>query len=83
MLLPTKGISAQRALITVGADLLEILDGPTTVSALWDRFRGRANRQSISTRVTFDWFSLALASLFATGAIELTAAGHLRRRHVR
>ncbi len=82
MLLPTKGISAQRALVTVGADLLELLDSPTTVSALWDRFRRRADRQSVATRVTFDWFSLALASLFAIGALEMTGTGHLRRRDV-
>lgn len=82
MLLPTKGISAERALVTVGADLLELLESPTTVSALWDRFRQRSNRQSPATRVTFDWFSLALASLFAAGALEMTTTGHLRRRHV-
>lgn len=82
MLLPTKGVSAQRALVTVGADLLELLDRPTTVSALWDRFRRRPDRQFVATRVTFDWFSLALASLFAMGAVEMTDTEHLRRRNV-
>jgi hypothetical protein len=32
--------------------------------------------------VTFDWFSLALAALFAVGAIDWTPDGRLGRSHV-
>lgn len=77
MLLPTKGISADRALLTVGADILEVLTTPTSVSGLWERFtRARSDTHGIE-RVTFDWFSLALASLFAMGVIELKPNGYI------
>jgi hypothetical protein len=42
MIIPTKGISADRALLTVGAQILQQLDQPRTVSASWHaltRFR--------------------------------------------
>ena len=38
MLLPTKGINPERALLVVGADLLHLLDSPATISGLWERF---------------------------------------------
>ena len=82
MLLPTKGISSDRALLTVGADILEVLTAPTSVNGLWERFSKARASASQSERLTFDWFSLALATLFAVGAIDVTATNHIRRRHV-
>ena len=72
MLLPTRGISFDRALLTVGAEILEVLTVPTSVSGLWERFTSARRERPSAERVTFDWFSLALASLYAMGAIELT-----------
>lgn len=82
MLLPTKGVSAERAIITVGAEVLEQLKTPKSVSALWDRYRGCERAGGNSDHITFDWFSLALASLFAINLVEWTPSGHLRRVHV-
>lgn len=79
MLLPTKGISPDRALLTIGSDLLIALRRPTTVSALWDRFNASKSKDG-SGRITFDWFSLALATLYSLGLIEITPDGYLRRR---
>lgn len=81
MLLPTKGISAQRALLTVGASILSLLEAPATVSALWERFKQQPARDSEAT-ITFDWFALALSMLFAIQAVAWNANGHLERRHV-
>lgn len=45
MILPTKHLREDRALITVGAELLKLLDEPKTVSRLWDEIqRARAER---------------------------------------
>lgn len=82
MLLPTKGVSAERALMTVGAELLEVLKTPKSVSALWEQYAAREHDAGASDHITFDWFSLALASLFAINLVELTPAGHLRRANV-
>jgi len=82
MLLPTKGISSDRALLTVGGHIISLLDSPATVSGLWERFRARAQKTGSPTTVTFDWFALALTMLFAIQAIRWTSAGQLERCHV-
>lgn len=82
MLLPTKGVSAERALISVGSELLEVLQTPKSVSALWDQYAGRERKAGAGDHITFDWFSLALASLFAINLVEWTPSGHLRRADV-
>jgi hypothetical protein len=82
MLLPTKGVSAERALVTVGSELLEGLETPTSVSGLWEQYSDKERAQATHDRITFDWFSLALAALFAMNLVEWTSAGHLRRSDV-
>jgi len=77
MLLPTRGISAERALLTVGADILEVLNTPTSVSGLWERYSRFHNETTSADRVTFDWFSLALTSLFTMGIIEIKPNGYI------
>jgi len=83
MLLPTKGVSAERALMTVGSELLDVLQTSRSVSALWEHYTATEREEGDSDRVTFDWFSLALASLFAINLVEWTPSGHLRRADVR
>lgn len=82
VLLPTKGISYDRALLTVGAEILEVLATPASISALWERFSESPFRKNSQERITFDWFSLALAMLFATQSVEQNEDGRLRRRIV-
>ncbi len=82
MLLPTKGISAERALITVGSELLEILETPRSVSELWELLAEQNRKNDEADRITFDWFSLATACLFSINLCEWTPSGHLRRRNV-
>lgn len=82
MLLPTKGIEPQRALLTVGAKLLSLLETPATVSGLWERYSQTLNEGDDSAKITFDWFAVALAMLFAIQAIDRTESGYLARAHV-
>jgi ABC-3C biological conflict system middle component len=82
VLLPTKGVSADRALITIGSDVLSVLRTPTSVTGAWERFNRLPGRHGGRERITFDWFSLALATLFAVGAIDWTGDGLLRANHV-
>ena len=82
MLLPTRGVSAERALMTVGSDLLEALQTPKSVSSLWDHYKAHDRATGSTDHVTFDWFSLALASLFAINVLEWAPSGHLRRLSV-
>lgn len=82
MLLPTKGISSDRALVTVGAEILSELDSPRSLSELWDSFNARRSQQQGSGYVTFDWFVLALSSVYALGAIEVSGSRLIRRTNV-
>ena len=82
MILPTKGISADRALITIGALSLEKLKSPMSLSALWQEYNLYSIRHDITEIVTFDWFTYSLSMLFALGLIDWTDEGYLRRINV-
>jgi hypothetical protein len=70
MILPGKHIRQDRALIAVGGDILSVLDGPMTVSAVWKKVQVvRATREDASP-LSFDWFILALTLLYAISAVH-------------
>ena len=71
MILPTKHLAPERALITVGAELLEILREPKTVSRTWDELRALRHSRWPHGKTRFDWFVLALDLLFLLGTIRL------------
>lgn len=68
MILPNKHLPQDRALLTVGAELLSQLDEPQTISALWERLR--RHRGNLALPISFDWFVLTLTFLYATTAVE-------------
>lgn len=75
MILPSKHLSQDRALLTVGAHVLTYLARPKTVSALWEELN-RHNEGLTATpprRITYDWFLLALDLLYSLGTIELNS----------
>lgn len=82
MLLPTKGIGPQRALLTVGATALSLMDTPATVSGLWERFSKSVKSSGANTNITFDWFAMALSMLFTVQAITWDQSGRLVKTHV-
>lgn len=66
MILPTKHISAQHSILGSGATILQHLDSPQTVSALWERVR-------CLPEIRVYWrFVLVLDMLFAIGVLDLT-----------
>ncbi len=70
MILPTKFLPAERSLIFIGGEALrEIKHGPRTVSEVWEGVR--ASRRAAGVVIGFDWFTLALTFLFATGMVEI------------
>ena len=70
MILPTKYLPHDRALLSVGAEILTQLMEPRTVSELWECVREDRNKRVAATPLSFDWFVLALNLLFAVSAIE-------------
>lgn len=71
MILPSKHLSQDRALLTVGAVILRHLSQPLTVSALWEQMPRSAGQQKAASPVRYDAFVLALDLLFLVGAVEV------------
>lgn len=78
MILPTKHIRPERALLTIGAEVLGCLREPMTVSRVWDELRRRRGEMSEPSAITYDWFVLALDLLFIVKAVEFDS-GVLRK----
>lgn len=78
MILPTKHLSEDRALLWVGADILRLLIEPKTVSRLWDEFKRYRADRGLTSCISYDWFVLAMDFLFVIGAIEYEQ-GRIRR----
>ncbi len=70
MILPTKYLPHDRALLSVGAEILAQLKEPRTVSELWECVREDRTKRVTATPLSFDWFVLALNLLYAVAAIE-------------
>lgn len=73
MILPSKHFSNDRALITVGAAILQDLEEPRSISELWEKRRLKRTDQL----TTFDWFILAVTFLFTIRAVEINNDGLL------
>ena len=72
MIAPTKGIAPQRALLTVGAQiLLASRRQPLTVTQAWRRLQEWRADHEHHAPVPFWWFVLALDVLYALGTVEL------------
>lgn len=72
MILPSKHLSQDRALLTVGARILQHLSQSKTVSALWEELPRQDDKKLKGTSpLRYDGFVLALDLLFMIRAIEL------------
>jgi hypothetical protein len=81
MILPTKHVRPDRALIGVGAEVLEILKHPMTMSRLWDEIRGRRSLHTPNAPIDYEWFVLSLDLLYVIGAVDFEH-GLVRRTSV-
>lgn len=79
MILPSKHLSQERALLTVGARILQHLSRPRTVSALWEELPQSVAGHNNTPPLRYDGFVLALDLLFLMGAIELSDGIVIRR----
>lgn len=72
MILPSKHLPQDRALLTVGARILQRLNQPRTVSSLWEELpRKDGMARDPAFHLSYDGFVLALDLLFLVGAVEL------------
>jgi hypothetical protein len=78
MILPTKRLPQDRALLVVGAQVLGLLVEGKTVSKLWDELKIERDPALGFTRLPYDWFVLALSFLYASGVVDFRR-GRIRR----
>jgi hypothetical protein len=71
MILPTKGIAPQRSLLAVGAQTVQLLEEPLTVSQAWVRLKNWRNTNGHTAPIPFWWFALALDTLYALGLVKI------------
>lgn len=71
MILPSKHLPQERALLTIGAAILRHLSQPVTVSALWEGMPRAVVHEKVSPPLRYDSFVLALDLLFLIGAVEV------------
>ena len=80
MILPTKHMPQDRALLTISSHILKRLERQKTVSALWEEIMAKyKDEQNANPNISYDWFVLALDLLYAIDAIEIHN-GLLHRR---
>ena len=79
MILPGKHLKAHRALLTVGGEILSVMEHSCSVSAVWERVRTLRSAREGASPLPFDWFVLALSLLFAMGAIDLRGDNLVRQ----
>ncbi|MCK5282468.1 MAG: hypothetical protein KAK00_03595 [Nanoarchaeota archaeon] len=72
MIIPTKHIKIENSLLGIGAELLNRVNQPKTVSTLWDQSK------CIKGIKSYELFTLVLDFMFIIGAIEFNE-GFVRR----
>jgi len=70
MILPTKHLRSDRALISVASEILQLVKRKSTVSSLWNDLQEKHKVFLRYGDVPYDWFVLALDLLYLIGMIE-------------
>ena len=70
MILPTKHLSPDRAIITIASEILELIDNRSTVSSVWNDFRHKNKASMRQCEIAYDWYILSLDFLYLISAIE-------------
>ena len=78
MILPTKRLGQDRALLVVGGEILGLLSEPKTVSRLWEEVKRARSSRAGNPPLMYDWFVLALDFLYAVSAVEIEK-GRIRK----
>jgi ABC-three component (ABC-3C) system Middle Component 6 len=70
MILPSKHLRPDRALISVASEVLELVGRRTTVSSIWNELQAKHSASLRQGVISFDWYVLSLDLLFLMGCIE-------------
>ena len=79
MILPSKNIPTDRALLTLAGKAFDQLHRPTTVSALWEMIR----EEYAARPIAYAWFILAIDLLYIMSLVRFDQNGLLARANGR
>lgn len=79
MILPSKHLSQDRALLTVGAEILRRLPQPVAMSTLWEEMQRGPSAHKTFPPMRYNAFVLALDLLFLIGVIAIQDGLLVRR----
>ncbi|RFU41204.1 hypothetical protein DZF91_13040 [Actinomadura logoneensis] len=78
MIVPTKGVAPQRALLAVGAQIILATGAqPVTITQAWRRLLTWREDNRHAAPVPYWWFALALDMLYAMGLVDLDPRNEL------
>lgn len=83
MILPTKHMGHEMALLSIAAEIYHLCGPRESVGSLWDKYKNSLSSQLGRPPVSYDWFLLALDLLFILGRIDLRGKMIVRPDHVR
>jgi len=69
MILPTKHLRSDRALISVASEVLELIRDKSTVSSVWNDLQIKYKALLKYGDVPYDWYVLSLDLLYLMGLI--------------
>ncbi len=70
MILPTKHLSPDRAIITVASEIFGLINNRSTVSSLWNDLQDKHRANMRQGEIPYDWFILSLDFLYLISAID-------------
>jgi hypothetical protein len=76
VILPSKHITTERALLSVAGWIFSRLNRPMSVSRLWDDLRDYWSERPLA----YQWFVLSMDLLFLMGLVELRDDGLVWRK---
>lgn len=69
MILPTKHLRSDRALISIASEVLELIRKKSTVSSVWNDLQAKHKALLKYGDVPYDWYVLSLDLLYLMGLI--------------
>ncbi len=79
MIFPTKHLPPKRSLISISAEVYELIGDKSTISSIWEEYSNILSRSLRVADVSYDWFILSIDLLYLLKLIELKD-GFIKRK---
>lgn len=79
MIFPTKHLPIKRALISISAEVYELIGDKSTTSSIWEEYSKMLSKSLRTADVSYDWFILSIDLLYLLKMIEFRD-GFIKRK---